>query len=113
MVESKEGKRGEEYHRLQRQRCRRGISHGSHGPLCLREVSGVTHLGDEAGESDLPDEGIVDVGECVHACNKSSAGGGDGEYNGIPLRISISIKTCRAWLVSGWMIFYACKYCGK
>ena len=37
------------------------------GPECLGKVPGVFHLGDEAGQGDLADEGIRDVQEGVHA----------------------------------------------
>ena len=47
------------------------------GPERLGEVGGVLHLGDEAGERDLPDEGVADVQEGAEAVNEGSAGGGD------------------------------------
>lgn len=48
------------------------------GPEGLGEVLGLAHLGDEAGERDLSDEGVGDVEEGAHAGHEGGAGEGEG-----------------------------------
>lgn len=47
------------------------------GPQRLGEVLGLAHLGDEAGERDLPDEGVGDVEEGAHGGHEGGAGEGE------------------------------------
>ena len=48
------------------------------GPEGLGEVLGLAHLGDEAGEGDLSDEGVGDVEEGGHGGYEGGAGEGEG-----------------------------------
>ena len=48
------------------------------GPQRLGEVLGLAHLGDEARECDLPDEGVGDVEEGAHGRHEGGAGEGEG-----------------------------------
>ena len=47
------------------------------GPQGFGEVGRVAHLGDEAGERDLPDEWVGDVEEGAEPVDEGGAGGGD------------------------------------
>ena len=50
-----------------------------HSPQCLREILGLFHLSDETGEGDLADEGVANVHEGAHSCDKRRSCRGDSE----------------------------------
>jgi hypothetical protein len=76
-----------------------------HGPERLGKVPGVFHLGDEAGQGDLPNERVRDVQESVHGGDKGHALDGQRSHNRLtPVDARYRVNKVGVWVVASGVV---------